>query len=97
LTAWPLRAASDGSLIEGQQPSSWETATNDYRRIEIPVLPIWGDQDWARPVEWEHDRMLIPGVEMTTLAGGGHFLPLDRPRELTEVIVRFAARSPIRA
>jgi len=27
--------------------------------------------------------MLIPGVEMTTLAGGGHFLPLDRPRELT--------------
>ena len=91
MTAWPLRAASDGSPIKGQQPSSWETATKDYRRIEIP------DQDWARPVEWEHDRMLIPGVEMTTLAGGGHFLPLDRPRELTEVIVRFAARSPIRA
>ena len=83
MTAWPLRAASDGSPIKGQQPSSWETATKDYRRIEIPVLLIWGDQDRARPVESEHDRMLIPGVEMTTLAGGGHFLPLDRPRELT--------------
>jgi pimeloyl-ACP methyl ester carboxylesterase len=41
--------------------------------------------------------MLIPGVEMTTVKGGGHFLPLDRPRELTEAIIRFAARSPIRA
>ena len=75
---------------------SWEAATKDYG-IEIPVLLIWGDQDWARPVEREHDRMLIPGVEMTTVKGGGHFLPLDRPRELTEAIIRFAARSPIRA
>ena len=76
---------------------SWEAATKDYGRIEIPVLLIWGDQDWARPVEREHDRMLIPEVEMTTVKGGGHFLPLDRPRELTEAIIRFAARSPIRA
>jgi len=76
---------------------SWEAATKDYGRIEIPVLLIWGDQDWARPVEREHDRMLILGVEMATVKGGGHFLPLDRPRELTEAIIRFAARSPIRA
>jgi hypothetical protein len=27
---------------------------------------------------------------MTTLERGGHFLPLDRPRELQELIVRFA-------
>jgi pimeloyl-ACP methyl ester carboxylesterase len=70
--------------------ASWETAAKDYRRIEIPVLLIWGDQDWARPEEREHDRKLIPGVEMTTLARGGHFLPLDRPQELTALIVRFA-------
>lgn len=76
---------------------SWDTATKDYGRIQMPILLIWGDQDWARPVEREHDRMLIAGVEMTTLAGGGHFLPLDRPRELTEAIIRFATRSPIRA
>lgn len=72
---------------------SWDTATKDYGRIQMPILLIWGDQDWARPVEREHDRMLIAGVEMTTLAGGGHFLPLDRPRELTEA----TTRSPIRA
>ena len=70
--------------------ASWEAAAKDYGRIAIPVLLIWGDRDWATPEEREHDRSLIPGVEMTTLERGGHFLPLDRPKELLELIVRFA-------
>src|SRR5262245_258652 len=70
--------------------ASWEAAANDYRRIEIPVLLVWGDHDWARKEEREYDRALIPGVEMVTVEQGGHFLPFDRPRELTELIVRFA-------
>ena len=73
--------------------ASWQSATKEYGRIEIPVLLIWGAQDWARPSEREHDRKLIPGVEMTTLDRGGHFLALDRPQELTQAIVRFAARA----
>jgi pimeloyl-ACP methyl ester carboxylesterase len=73
--------------------ASWETATKDYGRIDIPVLLIWGDQDWARPSEREHDRKLIPGVQMTTIERGGHFLALDRPQELIQSIVRFAART----
>jgi len=70
--------------------ASWEAAAKDYGQIAIPVLLIWGDRDWATPEEREHDRSLIPGVEMTTLERGGHFLPLDRPKELLELIVRFA-------
>jgi pimeloyl-ACP methyl ester carboxylesterase len=73
---------------------SWERATQDYGQIDIPVLLVWGDQDWARPPEREHDRTLIPNVKMTTVAGGGHFLPLDQPRALTELILRFAASTP---
>ena len=74
--------------------ASWETASKEYGRIEIPVLLIWGAQDWALPSEREHDRKLIPGVEMATLDHGGHFLALDRPQELTQAIVRFAPRAP---
>jgi len=70
--------------------ASFEAATKDYGRIEIPVLLIWGDRDWATPAEREHDRKLIPSVEMTTLERGGHFLPLDRPQQLTKLIVHFA-------
>ena len=74
---------------------SWETATKDYDRINVPVLLVWGDRDWARPSEREHDRHLIPGARMETVEGGGHFLALDRPSELHELIIRFAdATSP---
>ena len=73
--------------------TSWQSATKDYGRIEIPVLLIWGAQDWALPSEREHDRTLIPGVQMATLDRGGHFLALDRPQELIQAIVRFSARA----
>ena len=69
---------------------SWETATKDYGRINVPVLLVWGDKDWARPPEREHDRTLIPGAQMVTVEGGGHFLALDRPQELSGLIRQFA-------
>jgi pimeloyl-ACP methyl ester carboxylesterase len=68
---------------------SWEKATDDYHRIECPVMLMWGDRDWARTSEREHDRTLIVRVEMTTVERGGHFLPLDRPQELIQSILRF--------
>jgi len=68
---------------------SWETATAVYRDIRVPVKLIWGDRDWARANEREHDRSLIPCAEMVTVKDGGHFLPLDQPKELQGLIVRF--------
>ena len=61
---------------------SWQVATKDYFRIRIPVLFLWGDQDWARPNEREHDSQLVPGAETFTIENAGHFLPLDRPDEV---------------
>jgi pimeloyl-ACP methyl ester carboxylesterase len=69
---------------------SWEAATTNYRNIKVPVCLVWGDNDWARAGERQHDRSLLAGVQTATIENGGHFLPLDRPRELQEVIVRFA-------
>jgi len=71
--------------------ASWESATKVYRNINVPVALIWGDKDWSTASEREHDRSLIPGAQMTTLENGGHFLPLDRPLELQELIIRFAS------
>jgi pimeloyl-ACP methyl ester carboxylesterase len=72
--------------------ASWETATNVYRNIVVPVFLIWGDKDWSNSSERERDRELIPGAQVATIEDGGHFLPLDRPRELQELIIRFASR-----
>jgi pimeloyl-ACP methyl ester carboxylesterase len=79
------------SLLRNSE--SWERATKDYHSIVSPVLLVWGAQDWARPSEREHDRTVIPGAEMATIEHGGHFLPLDRPQELTREILRFTQRS----
>lgn len=70
--------------------ASWEAATEVYGNINVPVRLIWGDKDWSRSSEREHDRSLIPGAQMQTIENGGHFLPLDRPQELNELIIRFA-------
>ena len=70
--------------------ASWESATEIYRNINVPVSLVWGEQDWASPAERDQDHRLLPGSQVTTVANGGHFLPLDRPQELQELIVRFA-------
>ena len=51
---------------------------------------VWGEQDWARPAERERERTLVPGAQVTTVPGSGHFLPLDRPQELRNLILSFA-------
>jgi pimeloyl-ACP methyl ester carboxylesterase len=71
---------------------SWQLATKDYFRIGIPVLFVWGEQDWARPDERQHDRLLVPGGNMITLDHAGHFLPLDRPDELIKQLHEFYRR-----
>lgn len=70
--------------------ASWEAATEVYRNIEAPVHLVWGDRDWSAPAEREHDQSLIPSAETTIVENGGHFLPLDRSRELQQLLIRFA-------
>jgi len=77
------------SLLRNAQ--SWEAATNDYGRIKIPVLFVWGSEDWARPSEREHDSNLVPGAKMVTVDGGGHFLVLDKPHDVISHIKDFIA------
>ncbi len=70
---------------------TWETATKTYSNIRIPVLLLWGDRDWSRPDEREHDRQIVPGAKMATVENGGHFLPLDRPDAVIEHLLAFQA------
>jgi pimeloyl-ACP methyl ester carboxylesterase len=71
---------------------SWETATKDYGRINVPILLMWGDRDWARLPEREHDQSLLSGAETITVERGGHFLPLDRPDAVIRYLLEFHQR-----
>jgi len=64
--------------------ASWEVATKTYGKINVPVRLVWGEKDWARPSEREHERWLLSGAPMVTVENGGHFLSLDRPDAVIE-------------
>ena len=72
----------------------WADARNLYPKIKVPALLIYGEQDWAPAAQRERTAGLIPKVMMKTIGSGGHFLSLDRPTELSELIVGFAASAP---
>ena len=72
--------------------ASWETATKIYGNINMPVCLVWGDKDWARPSEREHDSRLLRTAATAAIENGGHFLPLDQPRALRDQIEAFAGR-----
>ena len=72
---------------------SWEEATVSYKNFSLPVHLVWGNKDWARPGEREHDRSLIPRAQMETVENGGHFLPLDRPDAVVDLHMRIGGGS----
>jgi pimeloyl-ACP methyl ester carboxylesterase len=67
----------------------WAKARAEYSSIVVPALLIYGEQDWAPEKARAQDRALIPGVTTMAVPGGGHFLSLDKPRELAELITNF--------
>jgi pimeloyl-ACP methyl ester carboxylesterase len=59
----------------------------------VPVLFVWGSEDWARPSERLHDESLVSGAAAVTIAGGGHFLPLDKPDAVISHLKNIANQS----
>ncbi len=68
----------------------WDQAHAQYPDIKAPVLLVYGEHDWSKPSERNTTFHDISGAKMQTVAGGGHFLSLDRPREVEQLITDFA-------
>jgi len=75
----------------------WSEARTLYPQIRVPTLLIYGEQDWAPIAQRERTGELIPGVLARTVRDGSHFLSMDRPAELINLIVGFLARTSARA
>jgi len=72
--------------------AEWEKGRADYMKIAVPVLLVYGDHDWSRPEEREANHRAIPGAQMTIVKDAGHFLALDAPEALTQLIRDFTLR-----
>lgn len=88
------RGHYQGFLSLLKHETRWSQARNEYPRIRIPTLVIYGEHDWAPLPERERNRALLASTAsaaVATVGNGGHFLSLDQPRELTDLIIRFIA------
>ena len=68
----------------------WDEARARYGKIDVPVLVVYGEQDWSRAEERQRTVESIPGARVEVVADGGHFLSLDQPKRLAEIVERFA-------
>jgi pimeloyl-ACP methyl ester carboxylesterase len=71
----------------------WERAREEYGSVDRPVLLLYGEYDWSRPAEREANRRAVPGAEMRTVEGGGHFLALDAPDAVVRSVLEFTRSS----
>ncbi|HLL58014.1 MAG TPA: alpha/beta fold hydrolase, partial [Rubrobacteraceae bacterium] len=64
------------------------------RRIEAPVLVIWGEKDSLLGAELaEPDRYWVPDLQMERLPDAGHFVAEDRPEKVNALLLDFMNRT----
>jgi pimeloyl-ACP methyl ester carboxylesterase len=56
----------------------------------VPVLVVYGDRDWSHIDERQRTVAAIPNGKMETVPKAGHFLSLDQPKHLADLIKAFA-------
>ncbi|MGH8750866.1 MAG: alpha/beta fold hydrolase [Burkholderiales bacterium] len=70
----------------------WTHAHAVYGQINIPVLLVYGDQDWSNESERKTTYNEIPGAQLEIVPNGGHFLSLDRPESVIGHIKAFSKK-----
>jgi pimeloyl-ACP methyl ester carboxylesterase len=67
-----------------------ENLTEDARKIKIPSLLVWGENDTETPlIEGRTLRGAIRDSKLDIISGAGHFVHQEKPKEVAERIVRF--------
>lgn len=57
-----------------------------YRDVKAPVHLIYGEKDWSRPSDREANRRLLPDADFTQVHGAGHFIALERPDVVADLL-----------
>jgi pimeloyl-ACP methyl ester carboxylesterase len=78
--------AQESSLVEDLRAAE-DVSDEALRAIRCPLLAVYGTTSSCRPVG-ERLARVVPGASLVELSGG-HFLPLENARLLTETLTRF--------
>jgi len=61
-------------------------ARSRYAEVKAPIHLIYGEKDWSRPSDREANRALLPDAEFTQVPGAGHFIAVERPDVLADLL-----------
>lgn len=71
----------------------YDPLTQLLPRLDIPTEVVWGDRDPFFTIDsGRRTAAAIPGANLTTLDGAGHFLPAERPDEMVDAIQQLLVR-----
>jgi len=89
-------AALDPRMVQRWIRLAWTAdLSGRARTLRVPVLAVLAERSWGEGEEWvEVARTLgldgVPRLHAARLTGCGHFVMLDRPREMAALIETFA-------
>lgn len=65
------------------------SASPERMTVDLPTYVLWGEEDPVIPVAWS-DRLaeFFPRLRLQTLPGVGHFVPVEAPDDVVEVLRR---------
>ncbi|WP_327721834.1 alpha/beta hydrolase [Streptomyces sp. NBC_00490] len=61
-------------------------ARSRYPEVKAPVHLVYGEKDWSRPSDRQADKELLPAADFTQVPGAGHFVALERPDLLADLL-----------
>ncbi|MFF7260500.1 alpha/beta fold hydrolase [Streptomyces sp. NPDC008159] len=61
-------------------------ARSRYPEIKAPIHLVYGEKDWSRPSDREANRRLLPAADFTHVPKAGHFIALERPDVLADLL-----------
>ncbi|MBK6012271.1 alpha/beta fold hydrolase [Streptomyces sp. MBT53] len=69
-----------------QNMPSLIAARSRYPEVKAPVHLVYGEKDWSRPSDREANKKLLPAAEFTQVPKAGHFIALERPDLLADLL-----------
>ena len=65
---------------------SYIAARARYPEVKAPVHLVYGVEDWSRRSDRDANKLLIPTAQFSQVPNAGHFLALDRPDALANLL-----------
>ncbi|MFI7409649.1 alpha/beta fold hydrolase [Streptomyces sp. NPDC049627] len=61
-------------------------ARSRYPEVKAPVHLVYGEKDWSRPSDRAANKQLLPAADFTQVPRAGHFIALERPDVLADLL-----------